>query len=77
MRPSRALIMDGFTIGKQGTAKIVQSRKFAEEEIIDNCTYKIDRIRRASGDIDRLDTQSFTHPLITAGIGCCSLDIAE
>ena len=70
MSSSGALIMNGFSISKQWPAETIDCREFTQKEIIYNRSNEVNGIGRTTRNVDRFDTEGFTHTLIAAGIGC-------
>ena len=66
---SRALIMNRFSVGKEGTAKIVQSREFTQEEVVDYGSNKINGVGWAPGDVNGLYANRIGDSLITPRVG--------
>jgi len=69
--------MNRFSIGKERTAKIVQSRELAQEEIVYYGSDKVDGVGRTSSYIDRLYANSIADSLVTTRIRISSLDSAK
>ena len=69
--------MNRFSISKERTAIAVQIREFTQKEIVYYGTDKVYGIRWTASDVDGLDADSLTNPLVTTWVGSSRLDTTE
>ncbi len=77
MGAPRAFVVDGVTEGKQRPAHVVQFGQFAQQQIVDHGAHQIDRVGRASGNLERFNADGLADPLVATRVGGSGLNAAE